>query len=223
MNIQLTCLDMAGTTVADDGLVLTAFGRALDAIGVEDAHVREQMIAYVVATMGESKITVFRAMLETEAEAQAANAAFETAYGELVGELKPLPGAVETLGALREAGIKTALTTGFSRSTQDAILDHLGWRHLVDLAVCPADAGGRGRPYPDMILISILRLGITDVRAVAVAGDTESDIHTGLAAGASIVAGVLTGAHDRARLTAAGATHLLDGVADLVDLLQPRS
>jgi phosphoglycolate phosphatase len=223
VNIQLACLDMAGTTVADDGLVLTAFERALDAIGITDRVVRDRMTAYVVATMGESKITVFRALLETETEAQAANAAFETAYGELVDQLKPLPGAVEFFGALRQQGIKVALTTGFSRPTQDAILDHLGWRHLVDLALCPADAGGRGRPYPDMILISILRLGITDVRAVAVAGDTESDIHTGLAAGASIVAGVLTGAHDRARLTAAGATHVLDGVADLIELLHPRS
>ena len=78
-------------------------------------------------------------------------------------------------------------------------------------------SGGRGRPYPDMILTCVLRLGIDDVRAVAVAGDTESDIRSGLAAGASIVAGVLTGAHDRDRLLAAGATHVLDSVAELVD------
>jgi phosphoglycolate phosphatase len=222
MNIQLACLDMAGTTVVDDGLVLTAFDRALDTLDITDADLRERMRVYVVATMGESKITVFRALLETEARAQAANAAFERAYGDLIGELKPAPGAVETFARLRERGIRTALTTGFARSTQDAILDHLGWRSLVDLSLCPADAGGRGRPYPDMILLSILRLGVSDVRAVAVAGDTESDIAAGLAAGAGIVAGVLTGAHDRDRLTAAGATHILDGIADLVGLIPPQ-
>jgi phosphoglycolate phosphatase len=219
MRIVLTCLDMAGTTVADDGLVLTAFGRALDDIGVHDQVVRGRMIDYVVETMGESKITVFRALLGDEDDAQAANTAFETAYGDLIGGIKPLPGAVETFAALRDLGIKTVLTTGFARSTQDAILAQLGWHDLVDATLCPGDVGGRGRPYPDMILTAVLRLGVPDVRAVAVVGDTTTDIAAGLAAGASIVAGVTTGAHDRARLLGAGATHVLDGVADVVGLL----
>jgi phosphoglycolate phosphatase-like HAD superfamily hydrolase len=54
-----------------------------------------------------------------------------------------------------------------------------------------------------------------------VVGDTVGDIRSGLAAGARIVAGVLTGAHDRDRLTAAGATHVLDSVAQLTTLLLP--
>jgi phosphoglycolate phosphatase len=33
------------------------------------------------------------------------------------------------------------------------------------------------------------------------------------------VAGVLTGAHDRAQLLGAGATHVIAGIADLPDLL----
>jgi phosphoglycolate phosphatase len=42
---------------------------------------------------------------------------------------------------------------------------------------------------------------------------------SGRRAGASIVAGVLTGAHDGTALTAAGATHVLETVADLPALL----
>ena len=34
--IRLAVLDMAGTTVSDDGVVLRAFGRALEAVEVED-------------------------------------------------------------------------------------------------------------------------------------------------------------------------------------------
>jgi len=218
---RLACLDMAGTTVADDGLVLAAFHRALDDIGVREDVVRIRMTDYVVETMGESKITVFRALLGEEDDAQAANRAFERAYGELISAIKPLPGAVETFAALRERGITVVLTTGFARPTQDAILAHLGWHDLVDAALCPGDVGGRGRPYPDMILTSVLRFGVPDVRAVAVVGDTASDIAAGLAAGASIVAGVTTGAHDRDRLRNAGATHVLDGVADVVELILP--
>jgi phosphoglycolate phosphatase-like HAD superfamily hydrolase len=50
---------------------------------------------------------------------------------------------------------------------------------------------------------------------VAVAGDTTSDLVAGTAAGASVVAGVLTGAHDRAQLETAPHTHILDSIADL--------
>jgi phosphoglycolate phosphatase-like HAD superfamily hydrolase len=39
--------------------------------------------------------------------------------------------------------------------------------------------------------------------------------------GASIVAGVLTGAHDGPTLRAAGATHVLTSIADLPALLRP--
>lgn len=216
MSIALACLDMAGTTVSDDGLVMSAFQAALEEIGVPDPAAREQMADYVAATMGESKITVFRALLDSEEEAQEANLAFESAYARLIDKVEPLPGASEALAALRRAGIRTALTTGFSRATTDAILRHLGWTAAADLSLCPADTGGRGRPYPDMILTAVLRLGIADVRQVAVVGDTASDVRSGLSAGASIVAGVLTGAHDRTRLHWAGATHIFDRIGDFV-------
>jgi len=110
------------------------------------------------------------------------------------------------------------LTTGFSAGTRDAIIERLGWGALVDLAISPADAG-RGRPWPDMILTAVIRLGIGSVAAVAVAGDTTSDLLAGQRAGASIVAGVLTGAHTREQLETAPHTHILDDVTGLVDLV----
>ncbi|MCP2287565.1 hypothetical protein APR08_000468 [Nocardia amikacinitolerans] len=63
--------------------------------------------------MGQSKIAVFRALLGDEERAQAANRAFEDAYGALIGEidLAPIPGAAETISSLRDAGVRVALTT----------------------------------------------------------------------------------------------------------------
>ncbi|MGW1990170.1 phosphonatase-like hydrolase [Embleya sp. NBC_00888] len=220
---QLAVLDMAGTTVADDGLVVEAFTRAIGAAGVEVGSADfEHKLGYVHATMGESKITVFRALLDGDEErAQAANLAFEAAYADLVaaGRCAPIEGAEAAVRALRADGVKVALTTGFGRPTQDAILASLGWTDLADLTLCPADAG-RGRPYPDLVLTAVLRLGVEDLRAVAVVGDTAFDVLTGLRSGASIAAGVLTGAHDRAALEAAGATHVLGSIRDLPALLQ---
>ena len=60
-----------------------------------------------------------------------------------------------------------------------------------------------------------MRLGADSVQAVAVAGDTEADMTTGVRAGASVVAGVLTGSGDRTRLLSAGATDILESVAEL--------
>jgi phosphonatase-like hydrolase len=218
--IRLACLDMAGTTVADDGAVLSAFRAALDALGVVGEAERGRMTEYVVATMGESKITVFRALFPGDEErAQRGNEAFEAAYADRIAQAVPVPGAVETFERLREAGVRIALTTGFSRPTADALLDHLGWRPLIDLSLTPQEVGGRGRPHPDLVLAAAARLADGDTGAVAVAGDTVGDIRSGLAAGARIIAGVLTGAHDRARLAEAGATHVLDSVAQLTALL----
>lgn len=219
--IQLAVLDMAGTTVADGGLVLRAFEEAATAAGIEaEGPRRDEARRYVVDTMGQSKIEVFRALLGDEDKAQAANLAFEAAYDALVddADIAPIPGAVEAITALRDAGVRVALTTGFSRGTQDKLLTALGWADLVDLTLAPSDAG-RGRPFPDMVLTAALRLEVDAVDRIAVLGDTTSDIATGLAAGAGIVAGTLTGAHTEEQLRGAGATHVVASVADFPALV----
>jgi len=181
-------------------------------------------MSYVRATMGQSKIEVFRHVLGgDERAARAANAAFEEHYAAAVraGEVAPMPGAAELFEACGDAGIRVCLATGFSPVTRDAIVAALGWGGLVDLVLSPADAG-RGRPWPDLPLTALIRLGGGSVGELAVAGDTPSDIESGLRAGAGLVAGVLTGAGTRAELAAVpagtglpGAPLLLDSIADL--------
>jgi phosphonatase-like hydrolase len=219
--IQLVVLDMAGTTVADDGLVEKAFTQAIGAQGIESGSPKyDEMLAHVRATMGESKITVFRHLLDDEAAARQANKAFETAYGMLVdeGHSAPIDGAEDAIRELQSRGIKVCLTTGFSETTQQRIIAALGWKNLADLTLCPAQAG-RGRPYPDMVLRALLELKADAVANVAVAGDTAYDMTTGIRAGAGIVAGVLTGAHGNDQLVAAGATDVLESVRDLPGVL----
>ncbi|GAA1042426.1 phosphonatase-like hydrolase [Streptomyces murinus] len=222
-DIRLVVLDMAGTTVADGGLVERAFAVAAAELGVREGTAEHaEHLAYVRATMGESKISVFRHLFGDEERARRANAAFEKAYGELVdgGLIAPVPGAREAIEELLASGRVVVLTTGFARITQDAILAALGWGDLVPLTLCPADAGGRGRPFPDMVLEAFLRTkAAEDVRQVAVVGDTSYDVLSGVRAGAGLVAGVRTGAHGDAEFHAAGATRVLDSVADLPALL----
>ena len=215
--IRLAVLDMAGTTVRDGGVVERTFAAVMAEMGLP---ADEAAMDHVRRTMGQPKIEVFRSLLGDEEAAGRASAAFDRILSAAVagGDVVALPGAEDVLRALRSAGVKVCLTTGFSAGVRDAIIDHLGWRPLIDLALAPADAG-RGRPWPDMILTAVLRLGVDAVQEVAVAGDTVSDLESGTRAGASIVAGVLGGAHDRARLEGAPHTHILDDISGLPALL----
>ncbi|EOM74562.1 phosphonatase-like hydrolase [Rhodococcus rhodnii] len=220
--ISLVVFDMAGTTVEDGGLVRRAFVAADEHAGLAatDAE-RAEMLDYVDVTMGQSKITVFRHLAHgDEATAQAANAAFEAAYAAMVagGEVSAMPGALDTFAELRARHVKIALTTGFARDTQNAILDALGWREIADVALCPGD-GVRGRPHPDMPLTALLRTETESVSSMIVVGDSASDIVSGVRAGARASVGVLTGAHDRDRFVAAGATHVLGSVAEIPALI----
>jgi phosphoglycolate phosphatase len=218
--ITVACLDMAGTTVADDGSVLAAFRAAAAEFGLTPGVPGyAEAIAFVQDTMGQSKIEVFRQLLGSEDRAVRGNQIFEESYAESVraGLVTALPGAVQTIMSLRAAGIRVCLCTGFSPATRDAVLDALGWRPLIDLALSPADAG-RGRPWPDLPLTALLRLRGGAVSELAVVGDTAADVESGLRAGAGLVAGVTSGSASREALAAAGAPHILDSVAGLVRL-----
>ncbi|MEQ4723251.1 HAD-IA family hydrolase [Nonomuraea sp. B19D2] len=221
--VKLVCLDLAGTTVGDIAMVERAFAEAIATQGiVPGTGAYARAMVHVHRSRGCPKIDVFRGIFPgNEAQAQAANLTFERSYEgalERAG-LSPMPGALEVLDKLRGTGIKLALITGFSRTTLSRVLSVLGWHDKIDLAISPEDAGGRGRPWPDMILYAVLRLGVEDVRHVAVIGDSESDMLCGKRAGASIVAGVMTGVHSRERLLKGGATHILDSIVDFPSLV----
>jgi phosphonatase-like hydrolase len=219
----LACLDMAGTTVRDDGAVEAAFTSALAAVGIgEGSHRYKSAQDVVRQTMGWSKADVFARLVEPE-EAAEATAAFAAAYEAIVagGAVTEIPGAVQVLRDLRAAGVAVCLTTGFAPSTRDAVLDALSWRSEIDLALSPADVG-QGRPAPDLVFGAMALLGVEQPGAVVVVGDTVSDLEAGNAAGAGAVIGVLSGAHDQATLSIASPTAVIADVTDLLGVLRSR-
>lgn len=222
VHTKLVCLDLAGTTVGDSAMVERAFAEAIATQGiVPGTGAYARAMVHVHRSRGRPKIDVLRGIFPgNEAQAQAANLTFERAYEDAIERsgLVPLPGTVEALEKLRGVGVKIALVTGFSRKTFSRVLSILDWTDKLDLALSPEDTG-RGRPWPDMILTAVLRLGIEDVRQVAVAGDSENHMLAARRAGAPIAAGLLTGAHSRERLLAGGATHIIDSIADFPSLI----
>jgi phosphonatase-like hydrolase len=215
-SLELVCFDMAGTTMIDSGLVLEAFRRTIDELGVagEEALKAEQ---YVVATMGQSKIEVFTSLFESRGVI--ANEAFERHFVEAAHEfgVREIPGVRRVVTELRRLGFEVALTTGFSASTREALVHELGWSDLFRVRVSPQDAG-RGRPAPDMLLHCLILLEGFATGSLVVVGDTASDMQAGKRAGAGLCVGVLTGTDAKARLVENGADHVIDSVADLMQL-----
>jgi phosphonatase-like hydrolase len=170
--------------------------------------------------MGQSKIDVFTELLGDANKAQQANVAFEESYVNEIAKVGAvaIPGAQEMFMYLRSQNISVALTTGFSRTTLDTLITELGWRDLIDVSVTPSEAG-RGRPHPDMLHRAATTVGITNPAHVIVLGDTASDMKAGVAFGAGQVIGVLSGAHDEVTLRDAGATTVVNSVADLKSLI----
>ena len=217
----MVAFDVAGTVLNDDGLVIKAFRNAFEATQPElwPTH-GDRWTQYAIDTMGQSKIHVFTELLGDVEKAHEANVAFEESYVTEIAEIGavPIEGAVDLFQHLRSKEIAVTLTTGFSRSTLDTLIHQLGWRDLIDLSVTPGEAG-RGRPHPDMLNMATEVLGITTPINVIVCGDTGADMQAAVSFGAGQVIGVLSGAHDEHTLYEAGATSVVNSVADLKSLI----
>lgn len=214
---DLVAFDVAGTTVHDDGVVLRAFQRAFEES--EPEHWKErrlQWLEYASETMGRSKIEVFTEILGDRTRAERATEIFEESYLQEIagGGIVPIPGTEDLFYHLHDAGVAIGLTTGFSPPVLDAILVALDWLPLVDCVATPAEAG-RGRPAPDMLQLLASKISLSDPKRVVVVGDTQADMEAGIAFGAAEVIGVRTGAHKDVKLVAAGATRVVNSVADL--------
>jgi len=227
--ISLVCCGLVGTMVGDgldqESVVERAFAEAIATQGVvAGTSDFARCMAQVSRGRGRSTTDVFDSLFPGhQARAQAAGIAFERSYRSVVGRtgLAAMPGAEEAVDKLTGSGIRVCLVTGLPRSTLSLILDTLGWRGHGQLALCPDDVP-RAFPWPDLVLTALLRLGVDDVREIAVASGTEHGMAAGRRAGSRIVAGVRTGPHIPARMRAGGATDLIGSIAELPDLVASR-
>ncbi len=219
--IELVVFDMAGTTVFDGDAVSTSFRAALSASGVEaDPKV-------VNTVMGLPKPEAIRQLLAAagrpivETEVATVHEDFVRRmrhYYTTDSAVREIPGAAATFAALRRAGIKVALNTGFSRTISAVLLNRLGWRapDVIDADVA-SDEVPRGRPHPDMIRLLMAKLGIADPRKVAKVGDTWADLEEGANAGCGLVVGVTSGAFTREQLQMRPHSHIVSSVTEVLD------
>lgn len=221
MSVEMVAFDVAGTTLNDDGIVIAAFKNAFEKTQPELWPTQgAAWTKYAIDTMGQSKIHVFTELLGDREKAHQANIAFEESYIREITQsgATPMTGAEELFKDLKKRGIAVVLTTGFSRSTLDILLETLNWENLIDLSVTPSEVE-RGRPHPDMLNFAAQELMITNPINTMVVGDTAADMQAGISYGAAQIIGVLSGAHNFQTLHEAGATSVVNSVADLASLI----
>jgi phosphonatase-like hydrolase len=219
----LAALDMAGTTVDEGGLVYTAVGAAVaEAVG---GPVPAELMSQWKGTSKEEAIAGLLRALTPDVSPARVRTVYEAFAGKLEDAYRttppvPFAGVPEMFEALRRAGVKVALQTGYAQQVANSIMTGLGWTvgETVD-ALVTSDTVAASRPAPYLIFHAMEATGVSDVRRVLTAGDTPNDLGAGMNAGARFVVGVTTGSFTRSQLEAEPHTHILDSVAALPALL----
>lgn len=85
---------------------------------------------------------------------------------------KPAAGAIETLAALREAGIPTAIVSFADQAEFDLMVDRAGLRGLTDFELC-SEAARSCKPHAPIFLQALAALGAEPEDAMYV-GDTPT-------------------------------------------------
>jgi phosphonoacetaldehyde hydrolase len=163
------------------------------------------------------------------------NAAVVTDYADLI------PGALDTVNALRARGLKIGSTTGYTRDIMERLLPVAAAAgYAPDNLVCAGDLAA-GRPTPLMMYRCFADLGVYPPESVVKVDDTEPGIAEAIAAGSWAVGVTLSGNlcglsrdelallgepdRDAIRksagdtLRAAGAHYVIDSVADLLPVI----
>jgi HAD superfamily hydrolase (TIGR01509 family) len=134
------------------------------------------------------------------------------AYARRVGQVRPLPGALELLAALTGSGTPWAVATSGFRESAGPSVDLLGIPEGVP--VVTRDLVGHAKPDPDLFLAAAGRLGVP-IEDCVVVGDSVWDLLAARRARALGV-GVLSGGYGREELERAGAYRVYEDPADLL-------
>ncbi|MFH1835530.1 MAG: HAD family phosphatase [Methanobacteriota archaeon] len=108
-------------------------------------------------------------------------------FNELIkGRLKPLPGVLELLGALDDAGVKKAVVSSSPLDRVNASLEEVGLLLEFELVIS-GDCCKKGKPDPGPFLLAVEKMGVKPSECVVIE-DAEAGILAANAGGILVVA-----------------------------------
>lgn len=221
--IKLAVFDMAGTTVNEDNVVYKTLQQAINHAGFSFS-----LDQVLTEGAGKEKLQAIKSVLHVYAAIQddiLAGTIFQnfiqlldTAYQTL--DITPQKNAEELFLALKKRGIKVVLNTGYNSQTANALISKLGWTigDQIDGLITASDVKNN-RPNPDMILLAMEKLQITNALDVLKVGDSTIDIEEGRNAGCRYNIGITTGAHTFEQLKTAKPDFVIDDLLELLPII----
>jgi HAD superfamily hydrolase (TIGR01549 family) len=201
-------LDVDGTLVDTNYHHALAWHRALH------SHGHNVQMWKVHRHIGMGGDQILDALIGEEAAATDGDAIREAegeAYKELIDEVEPLEGARELILKLKGEGSTVILASSAKEWEVDHYIDLLDARDLVDDWTTSADVENT-KPDPDLVHAALDKA--TDGNLSVMVGDSVWDVKAAKAAGVPTLA-VLTGGFSEAELREAGASQVVESIADL--------
>jgi len=136
------------------------------------------------------------------------------AYAEILKtKLQPIPGSAEFVKYVSEKGYLAGVATGSTKSEAETILARFGVKEYFKAVISRDDISpGRGKPYPDLYLACMQKLGKKAENCIVVE-DAVSGVKSALAANLRVV-GIATSTPKK-ELVDAGAEYVADSFKEL--------
>lgn len=202
--------DLDGTIMDTSDGVTRSVQYALRQMGLPDDDM-ERIRKFIGPPLYEA-FTEFYGM--NDADATEAVRQYRVRYADIgVLEYTPYEGMIELIGDLHAAGVKVGIATGKPERFSRIILEKSGLDRVVDMLITP-NLGDKKQDKPEMVRAVMDKLGENAIMI----GDRCFDIEGAAANGIDSV-GVLQGFGSREELEASGATYIVNGAAELRDIL----
>jgi HAD superfamily hydrolase (TIGR01509 family) len=182
--VRALIFDMDGLLVDSEGLAAEAMDRLLTEYRLErNPEVHRKLLGRRLV----EALAIVREGYGMDVEVEILIARYSDLRTEaLRGSVKAMPGAAEIIARARLAGLPVALATSGMRIHADISLEETGLAGSFD-SETTGDEVTRGKPAPDLFLLSAERLGIEPADAV-VLEDSPLGVEAAKAAGMRVIA-----------------------------------
>jgi HAD superfamily hydrolase (TIGR01509 family) len=208
--------DLDGTLV---DTVRARIGGWVEALSAEGFRVTEEQIGPMIGMDGKRlarEVAAADGRTITDADVERIDKAAGAAFDRRNTAPRPLPGFDELLAAIEQAGLPWLIATSSRKEQVTSSVEALGLKEEPEIV--DGSHVEHAKPAPDLLLLAAKQLTLPPDQCWYV-GDSTWDVRAAVAAGMAAMAVTAGSAVSAAELAGAGATRVVDTLAELATLL----